>query len=266
MKTQQCIVCNGQQKYYFSKNFDVYDLVKADYWRCENCGFTSSKTHFDMDDATWALLNDAFHKDAFAREDNPYNRNQRYFNQALMLSLAKKHNILEGNDWLDWGCGVGSLSGQLSSHFGLHIDNFDMFVRPQLNAVAEEDLSIRSYSLVVNTAVFEHVRSRDTLNEIEQYVQDNGTLAVHTLVRGEIPADPDWMYLLPVHCAFHTNKSMDILMQQWGYTCSVYNEHAKLWLLFKLDPGLVENKTKKLNDILGWQYLHFKTGFMDFWP
>lgn len=79
------------------------------------------------------------------------------------------------------------------------------------------------------------------------------------------PRNPDWMYLLPVHCAFHSNRSMQLLMTQWGYTCSVYNEHAKLWVLFRDESAAVQAKAAQVNRQLGWDYLRFKTGFMDYW-
>jgi hypothetical protein len=148
----------------------------------------------------------------------------------------------------------------------LRLNNFERFVKPRLFPIEEADLKPRAYSLVVNTAVFEHVRDRATLDEIESYVEEAGCLGLHTLVRGDIPADPKWMYLLPVHCSFHTNKSMGILMKQWGYTCSVYNEHAKMWVWFKKEPSEVEEAAMALNRLLGWEYVHFKVGFVDFWP
>jgi hypothetical protein len=262
----RCIICDGPTSYYFSKQFGQYGLGNVDYHRCAHCGFVASKTHFDMSDDEWTSLNAAFHSDSNAREDNPYNRNQRYFNQALMLHLMVRAGMLPTRTWLDWGSGVGSVSNQLDRHFSLELLNFDRYVTPPLRAVCEDALVRRSYRLVVNTAVFEHVRSRATLDEIESYVAPDGHLAVHTLVRGEIPADPDWMYLLPVHCAFHTNRSMDLLMQQWGYTCSVYNEHSKMWVMFRSAPDQVQLRTHALNDLLGWEYLHFKHGFMDYWP
>ena len=86
----------------------------------------------------------------------------------------------------------------------------------------ESKLKKRSYGLVLNNAVFEHVTNRETLDNIESFVTPKGCLAIHTLVPETIPKDSRWMYLLPVHCSFHTNKSMDILMKQWGYKCSVY--------------------------------------------
>lgn len=262
----KCIICNSQMSFYFSKHFALYELEDVEYWVCPSCGFAASKTHFDMNDEQWADLNSSFHKTHNNRLDNPFNRFQRYFNQALMLHLMKRYDVIHEGEWLDWGCGLGNLSIQLAEHFNIHLLNYDKFVKPEINSIREEELTRRGYNLVVSTAVFEHLRSRDTFDEIESYVSDNQCLAVHTLVRGEIPKDPSWMYLLPVHCSFHTNRSMQILMDNWGYHCSVYNEQAKLWIMFKQSPDCVSEKVSKLNTALGWEYLHYSQGFMDYWP
>lgn len=252
-------------EYFFRKRFDRYELEEVDYLKCPECGFCASKTHFEMTAERWERLNEAFHSDSNQREDNPHNRNQRYFNQALMIKLMSRHGLLAEGEWLDWGCGVGSLARQLDGHFDLKLHTYDRYVTPQLNVLVDNELVGKGYDLVVNTAVFEHVRDRATLNEIESYVSAGGALAVHTLVPEAVPENPNWMYLLPVHCAFHTNKSMQLLMEQWGYGCSVYNEHAKLWVMFRDDASVVESKVNDLNRFVGWQYLHYKKGFMDFW-
>jgi len=262
----KCIICGSSMAYFFSKRFNLYGLGDVDYWRCEACGFTASRTHFEMSDQEWEELNIEFHNDSNQREDNPYNRNQRYFHQAQMLHLMKRHQILNPDSWLDWGCGEGKVSLQLASNFDVTMACFDKYITPLSNAVSENEMVMRGHGLVVNTAVFEHVRDRATLDEIESYVADNGCLAVHTLVRGDIPQDPDWMYLLPVHCAFHTNQSMQVLMDQWGYHCSVYNEHAKMWVMFRNSVKAIKNRVSSLNALMGWDYLHFKDGFMDYWP
>ena len=261
----ECIICESSMKFFFSKDFGTYDLTGVDYWKCSNCGFCASKTHFDMLSDEWAALNDTFHSDNHYREDNPYNRNQRYFNQALMLSLMSKKGLIENGRWLDWGCGIGSVSLLLRDYFDSELMTYDKYFSPQLNAISKEKLIENDFNLVVNTAVFEHVRTRSTLDEIESYVSDSGCFAIHTLVPGSVPQDPNWMYLLPVHCAFHTNKSMEILMKQWGYSCSTYNEHSKMWVLFREDIESVQLKVNVLNRSLGWDYLHFKNGFMDYW-
>ncbi|WP_290641622.1 methyltransferase domain-containing protein [Aquabacterium sp.] len=253
-------------QYFFSKTFTQFDLDQVDYWKCSACGFAASKTHLDMSDERWARLNNDFHSQTHYTEDNPYNRNQRYFNQALMLSLMRKQDLIPAGDWLDWGCGVGAVARLLRDYFDLRLDTYDKYFTPEVNAVTASALKPCGHQLVLNTAVFEHVRDRATLNEIESYVKpDSGCLAVHTLVPENVPANPDWMYLLPVHCAFHTNRSMQLLMDQWGYRCSVYNEHAKLWVMFREAPAAIEPKVAALNKAMGWQYLHFKPGFMDYW-
>lgn len=213
----------------------------------------------------WNKLNYAFHSKNHLAEDNPYNRNQRYFNQALMLSIMTKRDLVNVGRWLDWGCGIGSLSLLLKDYFDLELMGYDKYFAPHVNAVKQNDLKSGSFDLVVNTAVFEHVRERRTLDEIEAYVAKSGCFAIHTLVPEAVPKDQDWMYLLPVHCAFYTNKSMELLMKDWGYKCSVYNQHSKMWVLFKEKAEIIESKVEKLNTSLGWEYLHFKKGFMDYW-
>ena len=261
----KCMICRSDMAYFFSKTFDVCDLGQVDYWRCGHCGFAASKTHLEMSDARWAQLNHDFHSQTHYTEDNPYNRNQRYFNQALMLSLMRKQGLIKPEAWLDWGCGVGAVSKLLQDYFDVRLGTYDKYFTPEVNALPESALLPRDFELVLNTAVFEHVRGRETLDEIASYVSPSGCLAIHTLVPEKVPQEPNWMYLLPVHCAFHTNRSMQILMDEWGYRCSVYNEHAKLWVLFHESAQAIEAKVAALNKAMGWSYLHFKAGFMDYW-
>ena len=89
------------------QHFNVCDLTQVDYWKCSKCGFCASKTHFEMTDKEWESLNNTFHSESHFTEDNPYNRNQRYFNQSLMLSLMTKQNLIKNGKWVDWGCGIG---------------------------------------------------------------------------------------------------------------------------------------------------------------
>ena len=260
-----CIICNSSMNFFFTKTFHKFGLGDVDYWKCSNCGFGASKTHYEMTDKEWSSLNSEFHSISHFAEDNPYNRNQRYFNQALMISLMEKKGLVEKGKWLDWGCGIGSVAILLQDYFQHRLLTYDKYFTPFVNSIGEEKLKQGHFDLVVNTAVFEHVRDRSTLNEIESFVSSSGCFAIHTLVPESIPQDPEWMYLLPVHCSFHTNKSMQILMEQWGYECSVYNEHAKMWILFHQPSREIGPRVARLNKSLGWDYLHFKEGFMDYW-
>jgi hypothetical protein len=90
-------------------------------------------------------------------------------------------------------------------------------------------------------------------------------LIIHTVICGNIPMDSNWFYIdPPVHAAFHTNKSMSILMEQWGYKASVYCLSAKSWVLFK-EPKGVKEKVCNINKELQTQYLVYKDGFVDYW-
>lgn len=261
----RCLICTELMEDYFEKKFSCFDLDLVEYKKCPHCGFCASETHSVMTDAEWSALNDDFHSKTHYTDENPYNRNERYFNQAMMLSLMAKHDLVKGNDWLDWGCGVGAVAQLLDRYFDVELKTYDRYFSPKINQIDTANLIPREFDLVLNTAVFEHVRNRNTLDEIESYVGEAGCLAVHTLVPENVPADPDWMYLLPVHCAFHTNKSMQILMDQWGYKCSVYNQDAKLWVMFREEAKEIKSEVDELNSCLGWQYLHFKPGFMNYW-
>jgi len=90
-------------------------------------------------------------------------------------------------------------------------------------------------------------------------------MIIHTVICENIPKNPDWFYIEPpVHATFHTNKSMGILMEQWGYKASIYCLSAKSWVLFKESKG-VEEKVCNINKELQTQYLVYKDGFVDYW-
>jgi hypothetical protein len=91
-------------------------------------------------------------------------------------------------------------------------------------------------------------------------------MGLHTVVCENIPLDPTWFYLLPVHCAFHTNRSMEILLQQWGFKSSLYNIDARLWLFFKSKSNEIEAIIHKANERVASKPKYiFKRGFVNYW-
>ena len=150
-----CLICSSKMSYYFSKNFEESHLGNVDYWRCESCGFVSSKTHFDMTDAEWQDLNDTWHAQSHSNSSNPYNRNQRYFNQALMLSLMKSHDLISDEGWLDWGAGVGAVSELLEKYFGGKLFTYDKYLKCPINPIDEAKLRPKTFDLVSSMAFFE---------------------------------------------------------------------------------------------------------------
>jgi hypothetical protein len=128
---------------------------------------------------------------------------------------------------------------------------------------------LQKYKLVINSAMFEHILERKHLDEVNDLVDFDGTLMLHTLVCEKVPTDPNWFYIKPiVHTAFHTNKSMEILMKQWNYVASIYSPQAKSWFLFKKDSPFIydlEHTIEKINRELQKKYFYYKNGFVDYW-
>ncbi|MES9862393.1 MAG: hypothetical protein ABW138_16300, partial [Candidatus Thiodiazotropha sp. 4PDIVS1] len=80
---------------------------------------------------------------------------------------------------------------------------------------------------------------------------------------GDIPRDPNWFYLLPVHTLFFTNKAMKILFNKWGFSCSLYAVDARLWLWFRQPLAAMLKKHPELDKPNQWQ---ISEGFMAYWP
>jgi hypothetical protein len=187
-----------------------------------------------------------------------------YLQQAIMLKLLVCNEIIDSIEMLDYAGGYGTLNTIFAKYFNLKLLIYDPFIQN----VSTKYLSTRQlgkYKTVFNSAMFEHITSRENLEDINNLVDDNGCLILHTVVCEKIPKDSDWFYLEPpVHCAFHTNKSMEILMKQWGYTASIYSPVSKCWVLLKNGGGIYE-KLQKINNELQENYFFYKKGFVDYW-
>lgn len=258
----KCIICNKEMLFYFSKEFNEFALKRVDYYKCINCGFVSSKTHYDMNLREWEELNYNFHN-AYNKTESGPNR-PPYYEQAGMFNLLIKNNLIACKNLLDWGAGEGELSLIMKKYFGISLLNYDKYINKDCKSdklITENE----KFNLVITGAVFEHLRDRKTFEEINNLVDEKGALAVHTLVRGEIPKDPDWMYLLPVHCSFHTNESMSVLFNDWDYKCSLYSSRAKTWIFFKNNCRKIKATVGKINKEIGTEYLLYADKFLDYW-
>ena len=268
-----CLICGSETEYYFSKTyrespFDEFmrDIGPVEYHRCGNCGFVISKTHSELASAQWADLNSSCHHH-FENPKHERKGNQPpYAEQALMLLLLGTHGIVDLQKWIDYAAGYGTLSRLLHKYFQLDLPIFDPYVQNGGASRYVDEPDWGAYRTVINSAMFEHVRSRDDLDMVNRLVAANGCLVLHTVVCETVPRDPDWFYLRPpVHTAFHTNRSMSILMQQWGYVSSLYCPTSKCWVLFKTSDPHVPDKLAKLNAELQSDWFYFKNGFMDYW-
>jgi 2-polyprenyl-3-methyl-5-hydroxy-6-metoxy-1,4-benzoquinol methylase len=230
----ECMVCSGNMSYNFSKQMEQYNLTTVEYWRCKDCGFVASINHFEMSEDEKTALNNAYHESYLCSDSNHDDPNwlKRLSLQVEVIEdIARLGYISTKLPWIDFGCGDGKLAKMLSEH-GFDTYMFDKYMPSAQGWLSESDVRAMKFGLVVNTSVFEHVTRIEYLDGIAALVDESGVLAIHTLVREDVPEDPDWFYLLPVHCSFYSNRSMQILFDSWGFSCSLYQVDARMWFWF----------------------------------
>ena len=91
----KCLICNKETKYFFSKKYTkkplaylMKDIGEVKYYKCNNCGFTLSKTHRELDNDRWEKLNFDFHHFLENRKNNQAQINQPpYLQQAMMIKI-----------------------------------------------------------------------------------------------------------------------------------------------------------------------------------
>lgn len=226
---------------FMTKDFGgQHGLGRVEYVRCRACWLVASRTHAELPDDAWLRLNEDYHAylGTGTNSDDP-NWGPRLAAQAESLAVVQRAGIAAG-PWLDYGAGDGSLSKLLGGH-DVAIENYDRYL-PQAGFLSEQELATKRFGLVLTTSVYEHVRSMEPLQEIEQLLADGGVQAVHTEILPAIPRDPDWHYLLPVHTAFFTYRSFELLMERWGYGSSAYAIGTGMWLLYRQDATELEER------------------------
>lgn len=258
---QRCMVCDAQMEYLFSKTFNSLGLTSLEYDRCVDCGFVACATLLKMPRDDWEYLNFWFHSAINSSDADPYDRSGRLEGQAEVIDHMLNHGLISRSaPMLDWGSGTGDLADRLRDR-GRTLFSYDQYIEPKVNPLPIPQPLPAAYALVTATAVFEHLTHRSQLDAIEALVADDGVLGIHLLIPREVPVDPNWVYLLPVHCAFHNWESMRRLMIQWGYEASVYCDQARMWLFFKSREG-VREKVEAINAAQKCDYLLYCEGFV----
>jgi Methyltransferase domain len=267
----KCIICGATSSYFFSKQYQEapYDAFMRDigpvgYYKCVNCGFVLSKTHGELSREAWSKLNEQFHHH-LENETTPINQ-PPYAEQAMMVAVLGCNGVIDTASMLDYAAGYGTLSRMLEKFFTIDLPIFDPYVKADGSARYVDKSKLGKYKTVINSAMFEHVLQRSDLDCVNNLVADDGVLIIHTVVCENIPKDPNWFYLQPpVHTAFHTNKSMNILMSQWGYKSSIYCPQSKCWILFRDEIENVEKRISEINRELQNTWFIPKEGFVDYW-
>lgn len=217
----------------------------------------------------WVELNNSWHH-AFESGAFGKNINQPpYASMALATKLLVVSGLINMASSIDYAAGYGSYAKILKKYFNETIYKYDPYVTGVKDDFYVETEDLQKYDFVANSAMFEHILARSDIDAVNDLVSNQGVMMLHTQIREEIPCDPSWFYLEPhVHCAFFTNKSMQILMDQWGFGASLYSPEARVWFLFKNDhPHFkeIESIGEGVNIELQRKYFFFKNGFVDYW-
>lgn len=256
-----CFVCAGQPQPHFVKTFDAWGLGAVSYDRCPDCGTGYARTLLEMAEGAWVDLCQRYHRSCHgggANLHDPRAESRRRAQADHLRDLVGVGLLPAQGLWLDYGCGEGQLADLIAAWHG-RVDRYDPFVMAPGHLAANELVAGR-YDVVVSTAVAEHVRSRGELDAMVASLAENGVLALHTLVRGDFPADPDWFYLLPVHTVFFTNVAMGILLNQWGFRSSYYDPGSRLWTCFRNHDEAALRRILPEADGLA------AAGFAAYWP
>jgi Methyltransferase domain len=261
-----CFVCDAAMRPHLVKDFGgAYGFERAYYERCPTCGLVVSRTHFELEDAAWARLNDGYHTEYLGTDVNHDDPRwlDRLGHQADVLPRLFRTGLTpSGRPWLDYGAGDGKLADTVGK-VGVPMQKFDRFLPAGNGFIGEADLRPGGFDLVLTTSVFEHVRGIEPLDEVDSLVAPDGVMALHTLVRGEIPRDPEWFYLLPVHCTFLTNRAMALLLERWGYRSSLYHVDARLWCFARHDAEWLRTRAEEARLAGEWTV---DEGFAAYWP
>lgn len=264
-----CIVCGGSTAPFMQKHFEQFNLGQIDYDRCGTCGFVFSRTHYEMTDGQWEQLNNQWVSQYQGTDVNPEDPRwlERFEAQSAIVGDWAKLGLLPKGRWLDYGAGDGKLVNALAKDHGLTVEKYEHSSNPAQGYLRADELTPKAFSVVMHTAVMEHLRFRKQLDGIFDLVGDDGAMILHTLVAEHVPQKPDWFYLLSVHCSFFTNQSMQVLFEQHGYQCSIYNVASRLWVWFKQPASvirpIIERANAQTRDPM-YQYI-FAEKFVDYW-
>ena len=229
-----CFVCGGEMRPFMKKSFGMKNLDVCEYVRCEECGLVVAKTIYEMPHSDWENLNRECH--AAYQNTNELAIDPRWLErlkaQAKVLSELINIDVLEKSARaVDYGAGDGKLSAFVGGDW---LKKFDAYMaRPNENYLSAEEMTPASFDFVITCSVFEHLLGASDVEKIFALLKPSGIMALHTLICEEVPRDPNWFYLQPVHCTFWTNAAMQKIFKQYDFASCAYNVESRLWFMFK---------------------------------
>lgn len=233
-----CFVCGAKMSPFMSKNFGMRHLDACDYVRCENCGLVVAKTLYDMPRERWEMLNRECHaayQNTDALDVDPRWLERLHAQANVLLRLIQLGIIEKSARAVDYGAGDGKLSDYLAEKISApRLMKFDAYMaRPNENYLSAEDLTPATFDFVITCSVFEHLLGAEDVEKILALLTAGGTMALHTLICEEVPRDPNWFYLQPVHATFWTNAAMKKIFRRYKFTSCAYHVESRLWFMFR---------------------------------
>ena len=264
-----CFVCDGKMTPFIEKDFEMENLGKCEYVRCEDCGMTVSKTLYEMSHEKWVALNNECHEKLFHGELDTEKIDphwtERLEVQAQLFAELVKRGVFK-SDWrtIDYGAGNGTLANKIKSKLKKDwLKKFDAYMAEDESYLSVEEIKPASFDFLVTSSVFEHLLgNQGDVEKIIGLVKDDGVMALHTLICDEVPQDPNWFYLLPVHCTMWTNKAMAKVYKKFDFKGCAYNVESRMWFMFKKlsDFKNLESEVKTLPGT--WQ---LDENFVEYW-
>lgn len=272
----KCFLCNANMNPYFIKN----DIKRSRHFvKCEKCGLVIDLTAYELDPLIRAEENVEFHVSYQGTDVNIVD--PEWINRLEIQSIIFAQLFYEGIfpvdlNIVDYGCGDGKLSDYFIDQYrkfsggrnekGLlpNIKKYDKFMNLDGNKdyLSSEEMKRNAFDAVVTCSVFEHLLGGNDVEEIMGLLNENGIFCLHTLVCEEVPKDPNWYYLLPVHYTFWTNKAMEILYEKNGFKGCAYNVEGRMWLMYRNKEMFLKLKTNYKNINGTWI---FSDHFVDYW-
>lgn len=267
----KCIVCGSEMKPYFKKQ----DMNRLRHFvKCGNCGLVIDETTYELEPLIREKENSEFHKAYQGHDNNIVDPKwiDRLEKQSMVFVQLFYENIFPMNlNIVDYGCGDGKLSNFFHRQIKrentkalAEIKKYDKYmnIKNDQDYLTDADMKQQSFDVVITCSVFEHLIGKEDIEEILGLLNENGIFCLHTLVCEEVPKDPDWYYLLPVHCTIWTNKAMEILYKNNGFKGCAYNVEARMWFMFK-DKEIYRKLEENHKRVEGTWI--FSKNFVDYW-
>ena len=263
-----CFVCGAEMKHFLEKNFGMNHLGKCEYVRCENCGMVVAKTLYEIPHDEWSALNYECHSKLFGGELDIEIIDPQWIQRIEMQAelFAKLVNLgVFKSYWrtIDYGAGDGKLADKVNTKLKkIWLKKFDAYMKPlDENYLSAEEVTPSTFDFLTTSSVFEHLLgNQGDVEKIINLLKPEGVMALHTLICDEVPQDPNWFYLLPVHCTVWTNKAMAIVYKKFGFKGCAYNLETRMWFMFRNVADFENLKAAQLNGT--WQ---FDENFVDYW-